>query len=209
MNAEYQRLKAKASAFRQQVQELGGLRWSIGLFGSSCQSAWRGSVSVFIDESHDADHVLSQSAFEPVWQVLKALRAYDRRLADELDQPRLSLGKRSKSGGRISLPDNIRLDVPRLLLHDFEQAFYVRTVEQTTDNPPLSVEQILTWMDAHKTTKGDWPNQNSGPVIGTAETWMGINSALRIGCRGLPGGSSLAKLLAEHRGVRDRRSTRR
>ena len=32
-------------------------------------------IPVFIDESEDADHVLSQSAFEPVWQVLKALRA--------------------------------------------------------------------------------------------------------------------------------------
>lgn len=45
-------------------------------------------IPVFIDESEDADHVLSQSAFEPVWQVLKALRAHDRRLADELDQLR-------------------------------------------------------------------------------------------------------------------------
>ena len=89
-------------------------------------------IPVFIDESEDADHVLSQSAFEPVWQVLKALRAHDRRLADELDQLRLSLGRRSKSGGRISLPDNIHLDVPRLLLHDFEQAFYVRTLRMVT-----------------------------------------------------------------------------
>jgi predicted helicase len=56
-------------------------------------------IPVFIDESEAADHVLSQSAFEPVRQVLKALRAHDRRLADELDQLRLSLGKRSKSGG--------------------------------------------------------------------------------------------------------------
>ena len=38
-------------------------------------------IPVFIDESEDADHVLSQSAFEPVWQVLKALRVHDRRLA--------------------------------------------------------------------------------------------------------------------------------
>ncbi len=29
-------------------------------------------IPVFIDETEDADHVLSQSAFEPVWQVLKA-----------------------------------------------------------------------------------------------------------------------------------------
>ena len=48
-------------------------------------------IPVFIDETEDPDAALSQSAFEPVWQVLKALRAHDRRLADELDQLRLSL----------------------------------------------------------------------------------------------------------------------
>ena len=40
-------------------------------------------IPVFIDESEDADHVLSQSAFEPVWQVLKALRAHGRRTTAE------------------------------------------------------------------------------------------------------------------------------
>ncbi len=160
-------------------------------------------IPVFIDESEDADHVLSQSAFEPVWQVLKALRAHDRRLADELDQLRLSLGRRPKSGGRISLPESIHLDVPRLLLRDFEQAFYVRTVEQTTDKPVLTIEQILTWADAHKSVTGNWPNQKSGQVPGTDETWIVIDGALREGIRGLPGRSSLAKLLAERRGVRN------
>jgi predicted helicase len=32
-------------------------------------------IPVFVDESADADHALTNSAFEPVWQVLKALRA--------------------------------------------------------------------------------------------------------------------------------------
>lgn len=40
-------------------------------------------IPVFVDESEDADHALSHSAFEPVWQVLKALRAHDQKLADE------------------------------------------------------------------------------------------------------------------------------
>jgi len=160
-------------------------------------------IPVFIDENEDADHVLSQSAFEPVWQVLKALRAHDRRLADELDQLRLSLGRRSKSGGRINLPHNIHLDVPQLLLPDFEQAFYVRTVEQTTDKPLLSIDQILSWADAYKAASGDWPRITSGKVTDTDETWLGIDTTLRAGRRGLPGGSSLAKILAEHRSVRN------
>ncbi len=160
-------------------------------------------IPVFIDEAEDADHVLSQSVFEPVWQVLKALRAHDRRLADELDQLRLSLGRQSKSGGRISLPDNIHLDVPQLLLHGFERSFYVRAVETTTTKPPLTIEQILKWADEFNKVVGDWPILNSGQVADADETWRGIHNALYNGFRGLPGGSSLARLLADRRGVRN------
>ena len=62
-------------------------------------------IPVFVDESADADHALTNSAFEPVWQVLKALRAHDQKLADELDQLRLKLGDQSRGGGKIWLPD--------------------------------------------------------------------------------------------------------
>jgi len=40
----------------------------------------------------------SNHRFEPVWQVLKALRAHDQKLADELDELRLKLGGRSRGG---------------------------------------------------------------------------------------------------------------
>ena len=126
-------------------------------------------IPVFIDESEDADHVLSQSAFEPVWQVLKALRAHDRRLADELDQLRLSLGKRPKSGGRINLPDNIKLDVPRLLLRNFEQAFYVRTVEQTTSRQFLSFADARHFVHSLQLTGiTDWKRYCAGEIPGQA-----------------------------------------
>jgi hypothetical protein len=42
---------------------------------------------------------------------------------------------------------------------------------------------------------------------GSEETWAIVNMALINGHRGLPGGSSLARLLAEHRPVRPRRLT--
>lgn len=69
--------------------------------------------------------------------------------------------------------------------------------------PPLQVEQILRWADAHYQRVGEWPRSNSGPIPDCSETWMAVSSALRNGQRGLPGGSSLARLLAEHRGVRN------
>jgi hypothetical protein len=71
--------------------------------------------------------------------------------------------------------------------------------------PPLTVAEILTWCDAHHARAGSWPNAFSGPIpqapLGT--NWRQIDNALRYGLRGLPGGSSVAQLLAEHRGHRN------
>ena len=69
--------------------------------------------------------------------------------------------------------------------------------------PNLSVEQILSWADAHFEQSGRWPSENSGSVPqAPGETWMGITTMLRVGRRGITGGSSLALLLAERRGRR-------
>jgi hypothetical protein len=67
--------------------------------------------------------------------------------------------------------------------------------------PRLTVEQILAWADAHRAAFGRWPGQGSGPVHGApGERWRAINSALTEGWRGLPGGSTLVRVLVEHRG---------
>ncbi|HTU93506.1 MAG TPA: DEAD/DEAH box helicase family protein, partial [Gemmataceae bacterium] len=79
-----------------------------------------------------------------------------------------------------------------------------REVRNIADLPSLSVEQILAWADAHRLRSGEWPKYDSGAVTGSpGEIWRNIDAALRIGLRGLPGGSSLYKLLIEHRGVRN------
>lgn len=74
--------------------------------------------------------------------------------------------------------------------------------------PVIAVEQILSWADAHYARTGRWPNVKLGSILeGPDETWHNIDDALRRGCRGLPGGSSLFRLLAKKRGVRRRYST--
>jgi hypothetical protein len=66
--------------------------------------------------------------------------------------------------------------------------------------PDLSVEQILKWADAHSKKTGEWPKVKSGAVLGAlGESWGIIDGSLSRGRRGLSGGSSLAKLLAEKR----------
>jgi len=77
----------------------------------------------------------------------------------------------------------------------------VRNVQQLTH---LTIKIILIWADAHRRRHGTWPMSHSGQVAdGDGETWSGINTALQAGRRGLPGGSSLARVLAKHRRVRN------
>jgi hypothetical protein len=73
----------------------------------------------------------------------------------------------------------------------------------TRNKPPdLSIPQILEWAEAYHAAHGKWPRTQSGKVAGTAsETWFNISLALNNGHRGLPGGTTLCRLLAEHRGV--------
>jgi hypothetical protein len=63
-----------------------------------------------------------------------------------------------------------------------------------------TVAQIRGWAERHRRRTGRWPRSTSGPVLDApGETWGAINQALRLGCRGMPRGGSLARLLREHR----------
>jgi hypothetical protein len=77
-----------------------------------------------------------------------------------------------------------------------------RGARNPRDLPRLTADQILTWADAHRAANGRWPTEDSGPVPGAPnprESWATINSALRLGQRGLPGGLSLSRLLRRDR----------
>ena len=77
-----------------------------------------------------------------------------------------------------------------------------RGAKNRLDVARLSVEQILAWADAHHAATGRWPSRTSG-IVGAApeETWVKLDSAMRQGVRGLGVKTSLARILAEHRGV--------
>jgi len=100
--------------------------------------------------------------------------------------------------GRRGLPGGDTL--PRLLARE-------RGRPNRNDQEPLTIPLILQWADAHRGRTGQWPAQQSGRVDeGRSETWLAVNSALRVGCRGLPGGDSLACLLVRERGHVNKRA---
>ena len=80
-----------------------------------------------------------------------------------------------------------------------------RGVRNSEYPPRLSTSQIINWAKRHRRRTGRWPALTSGAIEGApGETWNAVDLALRKGKRrGLPGGSSLAGLLADRCGVRN------
>ncbi len=75
---------------------------------------------------------------------------------------------------------------------------------QRSARPELTENDVLAWADAFYAQTGRWPTARSGPVAqAPGENWSALSDALRSGSRGLPGGSSLFRLLAAERGARN------
>ncbi len=89
------------------------------------------------------------------------------------------------------------------LLQRERGARYQRTL------PPLTEDGVVCWAEAHHRRTGQWPTQYSGSVAeAPGEVWCNVNACLQFGFRGLPGGDTLARLLALRLGLRTCRAPR-
>src|SRR5262249_3259031 len=74
-----------------------------------------------------------------------------------------------------------------------------RGVRNIQDLPDLQIAQIVEWAKSYHHQNHAWPTYHSGEISDEpGETWMAVRMALVKGRRGLPGGSSLARILDEH-----------
>ncbi len=65
--------------------------------------------------------------------------------------------------------------------------------------PRLTNRDILAWAGAHHRREGRWPSAASGSIPESdGDTWRAVESALRNGSRGRPGGDSLTRFLRRH-----------
>ena len=69
-------------------------------------------------------------------------------------------------------------------------------------HPLLTEEEILGWADAHHANETLARRQFGSSVRCAEEIWSHLNTALERGHRGLPGGTTIARLLFERRGIR-------
>jgi superfamily II DNA or RNA helicase len=86
-------------------------------------------IPLFIDNVVNEDEALESSCFKTVWQVLKALRAHDDILAEELDTIRLELGKRKyRKPPKLS---KIIIDLPVKIDRTFAKSINLKIIKAT------------------------------------------------------------------------------
>ncbi|MDP3122562.1 DEAD/DEAH box helicase [Polynucleobacter sp.] len=113
-------------------------------------------LPVFIGNNEEPDQELENGNFKPIWDVLNALKAHDNVLADELNDFRVSLGKRNSNSPSITF-NKIEFDLPISITQSFSDSIKTRLVENTTDSWPV-------WLDQ---TKQYVKNFNKIPIVTT------------------------------------------
>jgi len=143
-------------------------------------------IPVFIDTEADPEAALDDSAFKPVWDVIKALRAHDDDLAEQIDTLRREMGRR---GGVPRLPDKIHLDVPVRVGAEFARAFDTRLVEQTSPPWEFWFGLLQRYVDEYGTALVPQSHvTDGGHKLGS---WVTIQRSLRSKGRLSPGRQDL------------------
>ena len=121
-------------------------------------------LPVLIDPDADPEEALSSSAFQPVWDILRALRAHDDVLAEQLDGLRRELGRKKPPG--LRLPPKIRIDFPAGIGSGFADACTVRIVEQTTASWEFWYGLLERYGERHGNAAVPAPHIESGSALG-------------------------------------------
>ena len=97
--------------------------------GAKAQTKGTIIIPVFIEDGDDPETSIEASNFKPVWDVLKALRAHDEILSDELDQYRTNMAKNTNQI-RKDISDKVIFDIPSNIDIEFSNALRTVIVER-------------------------------------------------------------------------------
>ncbi len=104
-------------------------------------------LPVFVDDTDDPEEALDTSAFKAVWDVLKALRAHDGELGEELDALRREMGRLGSGHG--NLPEKLTLNLPVGVDPAFATALQTRIVVESTASWEYRFGLLKRWIDLH------------------------------------------------------------
>lgn len=128
-------------------------------------------LPVFVEVGDDEATALMSSSFATVWDVLRALRAHDSVLADQLDALRTSLGRHPTHP--VELPERIVLDLPVSLSATFADALRIRLVTETTVSWSFWFGCLTRFVEehGHAMVKHEYVDEITGRELGL---WVGV-----------------------------------
>ena len=149
----------------------------------------------------DVESFIQSSDFAVVWDVVAAIKAHDSRVQGWVS----SAGSFGSGESKSHIKFNINL--PSRIQGKFFDAIESRIVRRFRANKMLTEDLIWGWMKLYFITNGKYPSVKTNESPETGEEWRNIDSSLRIGNRGLRGGSSIAMLKSQRTGVKSVRRT--
>ena len=120
-------------------------------------------IPVFIKDTDDPEAALDDSAFKPVWDVLRALRSHDDELGRQLDTLRREMGSEGRTTG---LPAKIYADIPKSIGAAFAEAFRIRLVEQTTTSWEFWFGLLQKYIAENGTSRVSHSEESEGYKLG-------------------------------------------
>jgi len=166
-------------------------------------------IPFFVPGDGDRETVRKSESFSRMVEILQAMKSHDERLEAWID--RVALDPSVASSGQEAPVDMGGLS--DLSVRDIVSAVRLETQAGQDERraPPLDEQEIVRWAQGWHEDWGRWPTKHweppknwegtpeqwrmATPYAGREEKWKYLNLCLSIGRRGLPGGSSLAKLL--------------
>ena len=104
-------------------------------------------IPVFIEPGEDGGAALDSSAYKAIAAVLRALRAHDELLAEELDAARREIGR--QGGGRVRTPGKVIVDLPTSIDKDFSSKIETELVNLTTRSWEEGFARLQKYVEQH------------------------------------------------------------
>jgi hypothetical protein len=155
----------------------------------------------YSDEEIASEEIAKNTPFENLISIIHAMMMHDTRLIDVVNDIQSSKERKTEIIKSFVGDDNIiffdGFDSTKL-----RESLTIHLLDSICRCIlPLTEEQIIKWVQSHYDNTGKWPKRDSKHLSKPHDSWSKIDTALREGLRGLPGGSSLAKLLKRHFGI--------
>lgn len=120
-------------------------------------------IPVFVHTDSDYEIDLENSCFKKVWQIVRALRSHDDMLAEELDNIRLELGKRTyKAPAKLS---KITIDIPVEIEKLFADSLSLKLIDKCAQ---VSLAQ------SHPEIAAQWHPTKNG-ILTPKDVTRGVN----------------------------------